>query len=136
MENAPGRGLIRTAGILYIIVAGFGILGSIILIAGGGLFAAGMSNSSAGAVGAIVMFAAFFALAIAVLELVLAIFAVRNAGNVMKANALFIWGIVLAALQVISLLMNFTFWGILYLAPPVLLIIGAYQNKQQMSSGV
>ena len=46
--NAPGRGKLKVTGIIYIIYGVLGLLGSLILLGGGGLLAA--SGNSAGAV--------------------------------------------------------------------------------------
>jgi len=92
--------------------------------------AAGMGFGAGLVIGAVVII--IFASAI---DLIIGIYASKHCNNPAKANTLYILGIVLIVIAVVSLIFNIASArsgasGAIGIILPILLTIGAYQNKK------
>jgi len=125
--NAPGKGLIKVVGILFIIFGAISLILSIVALIG-----------SAMLLGAIFIVLSIVALIGSALELFVGILAVKNAAKPEKATGLLVWGIILAVLTIIPAFGGTTavYSIIIGLALPVLLIIGAVLNKKALEPSV
>lgn len=126
---AKGKGLLKVTGILMIIGGALGLLTAPISCACGALAAASGVKGSGG-----VAFYMFFQIIASILELVIGIVGVANSDKKEKAKTCFTWGVVAAALQLISVILsatidNFSFLSLITgLIVPGLFIVGAYLN--------
>lgn len=123
--NAPGKGILKVASILYIVFGGLWALLAII-----GFFAAGFIAdffgpfAAFGAIGGI--FVGLVFLIAAAVNLVVGIIGVKNPT---KSIFFIVFGFILGALTLISLISSFSIWLLLGLVLPVLLIVGGFMNK-------
>ena len=116
MTQAPGRGLLKVTGIIYIILSALGLIGTLMTLAGGGLLAA--TGAPMGAV--------------------LGILGVQNCDKLEKAGTCFVLGMIVVVLGAIGLVGNLLgradgatiFGNLLGLVIPVLYTVGAYKNKE------
>ena len=117
--DAPGKGLIKVVGILFIIFGAISLIISIMALI-----------TSAILLGAVFVILSIVAVVGSVLELLVGILAVKNAGK--PETGLLVWGIILAVLTIIPAFGGTTpvYSIIIGLALPVLLIIGAILNKK------
>jgi hypothetical protein len=138
--NAPGKSLLKTVSILFII---FGAIATIASIAG--VIASAALTSIAGelaggagaAIGGILLVATLIALLASVLDLVIGIIGVSNkkCNDPSKAGFYIVTGIILCVLSLISLIMSMTnggsWWtsGIGFVLP-ILYIVGGFMNKK------
>ena len=135
--NAPGRGKLKVTGILYIILGALGLLGSLILLVGGGLLMASGEESGAGVVlGAAAGILSLLGLVSAVFYLILGILGVKNCDKPEKCGANFALGVVVLVLVLVSLVANVMASGptgaasnVIGLVPAIIYLLGAKQNK-------
>ena len=116
MEKTKGSGFLKVTGILMIIGGGLSIILGIVSLLG----------------------LAVLALVGAIIELVTGIVGCVNCKKPEKATACLVWGIIVAAINVLSEILSVVAGGefsvvslILGLVLPVLFIIGAVLNKKQ-----
>lgn len=133
--NAPGKGLLKTVSILFIIFGAiatilslFGVLGSAVLASVAGEF-------GAGAVGGLLMIVTILVLVVSVLELVLGIVGLKKCGDPAQAQYFIVTGIILCVLALASLIMSilessFNFMSLIGFVLPVLYIVGGSMNKK------
>lgn len=141
---AKGRGFLKVCGILMIIGGAIsiivtGIVG-IVGYSAGSAFASEVDYATGAAVGIAVLIAAVIGLIGGVLELIAGIVGVKNSNKPEKATACIVWGFIVLALNVISLICaiaggNQSAGSIIAsiicgLALPVLYLIGAFLNKK------
>ncbi len=126
-----GSGFLKVTGILMIIGGGLGILLSIIAIAGMALLI------SAGVSAGLMYVSIILFIISSVIELIAGIKGVKHCNDPVEGGKCLIWGILVVALAVISLILTlaaggkFSFWSFLVgLVVPVLYIIGAVQIKK------
>lgn len=129
--NAPGKGILKTVSILYII---FGIFFAVLMLLslaiGPTLIGLGL-GSILGAFGGIVGGVLFIVFLIpAAVNLIIGIMGVRRSGNPDKAGFFIVVGSILGALTLLSLFGAVTFWNLLGLVMPVLFIVGGIINKR------
>lgn len=132
--NAPGKGILKTVSILYIIFgAFFAVLMVLSLAIGPTLMGLGLGGIL-GAFGSIVGGLMFIVLLIpGTVNLIIGILGVRRSGNPNKANFFIVVGSILGALTLFSLFGAITFWNLLGLVMPVLFIVGGVINKRAKS---
>lgn len=130
-----GSALLKVTSIIMIIFAGFSVIGSILILAGGGLLA-GMDDLGIGgdALGAIVMIAGIIALISSGFQLVVGIIGVTRCKNPEGAKLCFILGLIILILGAITIIVNlvsgtFSILNLLSLVLPGLYTYGAYQLK-------
>ncbi len=137
MTQAPGRGLLKVTGIIYIILSALGLIGTLMTLAGGGLLAA--TGAPMGAVlGVVFIVAAIISLAQGVFGLIMGILGVQNCDKPEKAGTCFVLGMIVVVLGAIGLVGNLLgradgatiFGNLLGLVIPVLYTVGAYKNKE------
>lgn len=122
--------LVFVTSILMIIGGAISIITAIIAIAGVSmLLALGFPG--------IYVLALIFALVAGVLELVVGILGCKNAANPAKAQMLFVWGIIIIVLSLLSTIISVAIGGsfnvlsfILSLVLPILFLIGTIQMKK------
>lgn len=139
MNQQSASKMLQVTGILLIIGGAISTLASIVA-----LFASlavstattALAGSAGAAVGGILIFAVVIALLVSVAELVAGILGAVNHNKPEKAQSCFIFGIILVALGVLSIILNissdsFNFMNVISsLALPVLYTIGAYFCKK------
>jgi hypothetical protein len=122
--NAPGKGILKVVSILFIV---FGAIATIVSIIG--LVGSSMVSSVFGGLGAILVVATVIALISSILELVIGIIGLKKCEDPSQANFFIVTGIVLCALNLISMIMSFSFLSLIGFVLPVLFIVGGVQNK-------
>lgn len=126
-----GSNFLKVTGILMIIGGAISIIGSVAaLVALGALAAIGANAALLTATG-------IFALVGSVLQLVAGIVGVKNCANPHAAKKCMVWGVVVAAISVIGIIIaplaggEFSVMSLLLgLVLPALYIFGAYKNTQ------
>lgn len=133
MEEKKGSTLLKVSGILMIIGGAIALVLSIIAILG----VATLVYISNGELSSGILYASCaLALIAAVAELVAGIIGVKNWNKPEKAKTCICWGIIVAVLSVLGVVLNVVGGGdfsivslLIGLCLPVLYIIGAIQNK-------
>jgi hypothetical protein len=132
--NAPGKGILKTVSILFIIfgaiaavISLIGILGFSALSSTGGVIGAGL--------GGMLIVAAVLLLIVSVLEFILGIVGLKKSGDPKKAGYFIATGIVLCILSLASMIIGiaasgFTITSLIGFVLPVLYIVGGYMNKR------
>lgn len=130
-QQAKGATFLKVTGIIMIVVAALGIILGIVA-----LIAAIAANALAdGALGLLIV-AALIALVGSVLQLIAGIIGVKNCNKPEKAQTCIVWGAIVAALNVLSVVLtvaqggDIAVSGILGIVVPALFIFGAIKNKQ------
>ncbi len=131
MEKTKGSGFLKVTGILMIIGGGLSIILGIVSLLGLAVLASLLEDYG------LWVFAAVLALVGAIIELVTGIVGCVNCKKPEKATACLVWGIIVAAITVVSEILSVVAGGefsvvslILGLVLPVLFIIGAVLNKK------
>jgi hypothetical protein len=134
--NAPGKGILKAASILFIIFGVISIIASIILLAGAGIATAVLGEFGAGALGGLLMAVVVLALIVSVLMLVIGIIGVgKRSGDPSKAGFYIVTGVILCILSLISLVIgivnnSFQWTSLVSFVLPILYIIGGAMNKK------
>lgn len=145
MSEAPGKGLLRFTGVLYII---FGVLSALFTILGltgvstfGKLMGLTNTNTNAntrtgigstigGTLGGIMIAALVMMLILALFEIITGIVGISNSDKPYNANACITLAIIMIILQIASgLVGTFNWISIIGLLLPILYLIGAIQNR-------
>ena len=128
--KAPGSGLLKVVGILYVIFAGLGIIFGLIGLAGIAAVAALLGISSG-----LLTFSALVGLASAAFRLFLGIIGIKHNNNLEKAGFLRTMGIVDVVIAGCSIILGAALMGLSGLALeliglvlPILFLVGASQN--------
>lgn len=130
-QQAKGAQFLKVTGIIMIVVAAIGIIFGIVLLIG----AIAANALADGALGLLVV-AALIALVGAVIQLIAGIVGVKNCNKPEKAQTCIVWGAIVAALNVLSIVLTVAQGGdinvpsILGIVVPALFIFGAIKNKQ------
>lgn len=141
--DAPGKGMLKVVSILFII---FGAIGTIVTLIGlfGALALSSMAaqldseilEGAMAAVGGLLIVALIIGIIACVLELVIGIIGVGKAGDASKAGFFITTGIILCAIQLISIILTmltpnatFPFMNLIGFVLPILFIVGGMQNK-------
>ena len=136
-NKAKGRNFLKVTGILMIIGGALGLILSIVALAGSGLAAAALGGNI---ITGLLVFSSVVALLGSVIEFVAGIIGVKNNNKPEKAGTCLVWGIIVAALSVLSAILSLSGGSsfgdvigslITGLVIPVLYIIGAALNKKQ-----
>ncbi len=127
--NAPGKGLLKVSGILLII---FGAIAIVLMLLA---LVASVALIALSPAALILVLACIIGLAGAVLDLIAGILGVKNCDKPEKAKSCFVFGIILIAIQVVSMVLSisggsFDWTSIVGLVLPVLYLVGASQNKK------
>ena len=134
-NNAKGRNFLKVTGILMIIGGAIGLILSIIALLGVGA----LDYLSGGAVAGLLYASGIVALLGSVLEFVAGIVGVANSKKSHKATTCLVWGIIVAAMTVLSTILALAGGNsfgnqiaslLIGLVLPVLYIIGAVMNKK------
>jgi hypothetical protein len=136
--NAPGKGLLKTVSILFIIfgaiaavISLLGVVGSAALTAYGGVL---------GAVGgSLLLLSLIVILIVSVLELILGIAGLRRSGDPLKANFFIAWGAILSILALVPLVTSavagaFQWTSLVGFVLPILYIVGGSMNKRTVAT--
>lgn len=130
-QQAKGATFLKVTGIIMIVFAALGIIFGIVLLIG----AIAANALADGALGLLVV-AALLALVGAVVQLIAGIIGVKNCNKPEKAQTCIVWGAIVAALNVLSIVLTVAQGGdievssILGIVVPALFIFGAIKNKQ------
>lgn len=126
MKQAPGKGLLKVTGILFIIFGAVSVVVTLIGVFMGTFFvAAGMSVT-----GAVVVVGIIIMCLGGLLEFLAGIFGVKNCDKPEKCNTCIVYGVLIIALTLVGNLMNGFYWTSVFgYILPVLYFIGAIQNK-------
>lgn len=135
-----GRLMLKVVGILYIIFAALSILTGLLAVVGGAALGVAGGESLALGLGVVAMVFGLMMILSSVFSLVAGILGVKWCNRPDKAGALFVLGVVLAALAVLNLLSSFggdngsaaVVGALIGLVLPVLYTLGAWQNKQSL----
>jgi hypothetical protein len=133
--NAPGKGLLKTVSILYII---FGAIATVIALLGLVGSAALTAWGAAGyAVGGVLMAALILMLVVSVLELILGIVGLNRSGDPEKANYFITTGIILGILALIPMIISGVAGGLwtnlVGFVLAVLYVVGGSMNKRTVT---
>jgi hypothetical protein len=137
--NAPGKGLLKTVSILFIIFGAIATIVSIFAVLGSAVLtsvAADLGGDAGAAVGGLLMIATIIMLIVSVLELVLGIMGVgKRSNDPSKAGFYIVSGIILCVLALVSLIMSITSGGSWWTSGigfvlPILYIVGGSMNKK------
>lgn len=130
-QQAKGATFLKVTGIIMIVGGALGIILGIVA-----LIAAIAANALAGGAGGLLVVAALIALVGSVLQLIAGIIGVKNCNKPEKAQTCIVWGAIVAALNVLSVVLtvaqggDIAVSGILGIVVPALFIFGAIKNKQ------
>lgn len=147
MEANKGRNFLKVTGILMIIGGAISIILGIVMLVSGLAIASITTTTpdaetviAGAAIGGVFIVSAIIMLVSGILELIAGIVGVKNNNRPEKATACIVWGFIVLALQLISLILSFaggsTSAGAIILtiifgiAIPVLYLIGAFMNKK------
>jgi hypothetical protein len=133
--NAPGKGMLKVTSILFIVFGAIATLFSIIALIGSAALTsiAGQIDEGSGivaAAGSMLLVASIILIVSSLLELFIGIFGVGKSADPAKANYFIVTGIVLCALTLVSMIMNFSALSLIGFVLPILYIIGGFQNKK------
>lgn len=132
--DAPGKGILKTVSILFIIfgaiatvISLIGVLGFAALSTTGGVIGAGL--------GGLLMVAAVLLLIVSALELIIGIVGLRKSGDPHKAGYFITTGIVLCILSLVSMIIGiiaggFTLTSLIGFVLPILYVVGGVMNKR------
>lgn len=130
-QQAKGATFLKVTGIIMIVGGALGIILGIVA-----LIAAIAANALAGGALGLLIVAALIALVGSVLQLIAGIVGVKNCNKPEKAQTCIVWGAIVAALNVLSVVLtvaqggDIAVSGILGIVVPALFIFGAIKNKQ------
>jgi hypothetical protein len=131
--NTPGKGLLKTVSILFIV---FGAIATVVSLAGvvGSAALTALGGAVGTALGGILLVALFIMLAVSILELIVGIIGVNRAGNPAKANFFITTGIILGVLSIVPLIIgastgSFPWMSLISFILPILYIMGGFMNK-------
>lgn len=133
-QTTKGAKFLKVTGILMIIGGALSLIISIIAIVG----IAALAYISSGEVSFGLLYASGILMLISsAAELIAGIIGVKNSRNPEKAVTCIVWGVIVAVLSIIGMILNSVGGGsfsvtslLTSLVLPVLYIIGAFQNKQ------
>lgn len=132
--NEKSAGVLKIGSILFIVIGAVCALFSIIGMACAGCLSnvaedlTGLQGASS-ALGGVLLAGSLVLLGAGVLEIIIGVIGYKKVGDASQSNFFITWGIVLGALMLLSLILNFSFWGLIGIAPPVLYIVGGYMGK-------
>lgn len=132
-REAPGKGLLKTVSILFII---FGTIATIIsLVAVLGSAALSTAGIAGAAFGGILMVASIFMLIAGVLELILGIMGLKRSGEVHRAGFFITTGIILCVITLVPFIITlstgaFDITSLIGFVLPVLYIVGGSMNRR------
>lgn len=132
--DAPGKGILKTVSILFII---FGAIATVISLIGI-LGSAALTAASGGvgiALGGMLLIATFLLLIVSALELILGIVGLKKCGDPEKAGYFITTGIVLCILSLISMILGiagsgFSITSLIGFVLPILYIVGGTMNRR------
>lgn len=126
MDNskAPGKTYLQVTGILMVIFSSLSLIALLI----GGAVVGGLIGGVGGAATGISLF--LFSLIPCIFQLYVGIQGIRHCNKLDKGKNCFILGIILLVLDVISLFASFSLISLIFLAVPILFVIGAYKNHK------
>lgn len=132
--NAPGKGLLKTVSILFIIFGAIATVVSLLGVAGSAALSAfgGIADS---ALGGLLLIATIMMLIVSVLELVIGIIGLNRSGDPQKANFFITTGIILCVISLITLIITTAAGGVQWTSLvgfvlPILYIAGGAMNKK------
>lgn len=133
--KAPGRGMLKVTGIVYIILGVLATLCGLLLLAGGGMMMQ-TGESTAMGLGAVAGILSVLILVSGVFYLIVGILGVKNCNKPEKCGVNFVLGIILMVLVVFNLVTSAIANGplstgtdLIALVLAILYLIGARQNK-------
>lgn len=131
MENrAPGKGLLKVTGILFIIGAAIGLITGILGIIGSAALGATVGGVEGAAFAGVMVVAIIIALVGCILQLIAGIFGIKNCDKPEKSTTCIVFGAIILALSIISIIVaGFQWTSLIGIILPVLYFIGAIQNK-------
>lgn len=139
--EAKGKNILKVSGILLIIFGAIGLIMTIVSLVGASAIGAmaGAMGVDTGAYNALVTVSGVISIACGAVNLIAGILGVINAAKPEKAKTCMLLGIIMVVLQVVSTIFSIVVSGfngtvfvglIVGLVLPVLMIVGANQNKQ------
>lgn len=128
--NAPGKGILKTVSILFIVFGAIATVFSIIGLAGSAMLTAVAEEAAAAAVGGVLVLAMILAVAVSALELILGIVGLKKVADPSKAQYFIVVGIILCVLSLATTIMNFSVLSLVSFVLPVLYIVGGFMNKK------
>ncbi|UOO37100.1 hypothetical protein IZU99_07435 [Oscillospiraceae bacterium CM] len=132
--NAPGKGLLKTVSILFIVFGAIAAVISLLAVFGSAVLA---TADGGAALGGILLLATILLLIVSVLELVLGIVGLGKSGDPSKAGYFITVGIVLCVISLVSIIIGVTNNGfqvtsLIGFVLPVLYIVGGFMNKKAL----
>ena len=133
-QTTKGAKFLKVTGILMIIGGALSLIISVIAIVG----IAALAYISSGEISSGLLYASGILMLISsAAELIAGIIGVKNSKNPERAGTCIVWGVIVAVLSIIGMILNSVGGGsfsatslLTSLVLPVLYIIGAFQNKQ------
>ena len=137
MNNAPGKGLLKVSGILFIVFGGISLLLGVLALAGlmmpGG---AQMVEQTTGVSATTVIIGAILIVVIAAVNITAGILGVKNANKPEKAQTCFIVAVVLLVIIIVNSVISVSTGQfnivsiVIQFVLPVLYLLGAIKNKE------
>lgn len=136
---APGKTLIKVAGIVLVIFGILGFITGLVTIGGGAYIVNAIGIAGIGLMGGIAILLGIFVVIASILNIIFGILGIRNCDKPKKAGMIFVLGVVMVILTTIQFVLGIVVSGFEYtsiislaigLVLPVLYIVGANQNKQ------
>jgi len=132
--NAPGKGLLKTVSILFIVFGAIALVVSLFAV-----FVSAAATVYTGGFAAILLIATILMLIVSVLEFVIGIMGVKKSADPTKAGFFIVTGIVLCALALVSTIMSiagesFSVTGLIGFVLPILYIVGGNMNKKAVAA--
>ena len=135
MNNAPGKGLLKVTGILFVIFAGISLIGAIIMVAGGAILGAAVGGGAGAALAGVIILAVVLAFLLAILELIAGIFGIKNCDKPEKSTVCIVFGAIILALTIINIIASGFLWTSLFgIVLPILYFVGAIMNKNAQTN--
>lgn len=137
--NAPGKGLLKTVSILFIIFGAIATIVSLLGVLGSAVLTSVAGEYGAAAVGGMLMIVTIILLIVSVLELVLGIVGLKKSGDPAQAQFFIVTGIILCVLSLASLVLGiigetgFNPMSLIGFVLPVLYIVGGNMNKKAVA---
>jgi hypothetical protein len=132
--NAPGKGLLKTVSILFIV---FGAIATVVSLVGiiGSAALGTMGGVAASAIGGMLFVAVILMLIVSVAELILGIVGLNRSGDPHKAGFFITVGIILCVVSLVPLIISatagvFQLTSLIGFVLPLLYIIGGVMNRK------
>ncbi|SHI07282.1 hypothetical protein SAMN02745823_02245 [Sporobacter termitidis DSM 10068] len=137
--NAPGKGLLKTVSVLFIIFGAIAAIVSLLGVAGSAALTS-VGGVAGTAIGGVLLVATILILIVSVLELVLGIVGFNKCGDPHKASYFITVGVVMSIISLVPLILSaasgaFQLTSLIGFVLPILYIVGGAMNRNAITRG-